>query len=60
VRLIHPVQHFINLKKDRPMTHEEYQPAKLEFILILTLPFVAVLIGILFGIWAYNIDVGGY
>ncbi len=42
------------------MTRDEYQPAKLEIMLILTLPFIAVLIAILFGIWAYNFEVSGF
>ncbi len=42
------------------MTRDEYQPSKLELALILTLPFIAVFIAILFGIWAYNFEVGRF
>ena len=40
------------------MTRDEYQPSKLELILILALPFIGTFIAILFGIWAYNFEVG--
>ncbi len=33
------------------------RPSQLELALILILPFIAVFIAILFGIWAYNFEV---